>query len=569
MEMNRRSFLKAGAVAAGTAAASANVAFAEPAQGPGGEGGPQPSAEGAEEELDLNWREPMPAVDESLIVDTTSAEIVVIGAGHAGTAVARRAAEGGKDVILVEAQAEDAYFIIGNDIGHINSEYLKAAGVAEVDPIVFYNDWMIRAQNGAHPDLIMQFAQNSGRAVDWFLQDVDQEYLDTMTISYWPRDERMLDEIASQKFWTGTVQWGMGNEHSMTEVYRGIFARLREDLPNLSIEFDRTGQYLEKDETGRVTGVVTLDSDGAYHRYEGTQAVVLAAGDFGANKAMMTDLCVTANDVFQDGLTGWKNPFGAKDGSGIKMGVWAGGRLEPRPLASMNGDFVIPSMITPVGIYLNYKGERFCNEYFGDPTLSGKPAARIKQTVYYSIFDSKLPDTGAYSVSGHTCTDPQPATLQGFADKIAEAYAAGPDGVNGTYAADDLETLADYMGLDEEAKANMIAAVARYNANAANGRDEDYGKDPRVLFPIDEPPYMGVVAGPDHVGGVMVTLGGLMTDKHCNVYDEHLDEIPGLYAAGNCLGQRFGIAYFSPIPGVSIGSALTLGYLLGEHLAEL
>jgi predicted oxidoreductase len=66
----------------------------------------------------------------------------------------------------------------------------------------------------------------------------------------------------------------------------------------------------------------------------------------------------------------------------------------------------------------------------------------------------------------------------------------------------------------------------------------------------------------------MVTVGGLMTDKYCNVLGESLDPIPGLYAAGNCLGQRFGAAYFSPIPGVSIGSAITLGYTLGEHLAE-
>lgn len=89
-----------------------------------------------------------------------------------------------------------------------------------------------------------------------------------------------------------------------------------------------------------------------------------------------------------------------------------------------------------------------------------------------------------------------------------------------------------------------------------------------MLFTLDTPPFMGVVAGPDHVGGVMVTVGGLMTDKYCNVLGESLDPIPGLYAAGNCLGQRFGAAYFSPIPGVSIGSAITLGYTLGEHLAE-
>lgn len=113
-----------------------------------------------------------------------------------------------------------------------------------------------------------------------------------------------------------------------------------------------------------------------------------------------------------------------------------------------------------------------------------------------------------------------------------------------------------------------MASIERYNELAAAGVDEDFGKDSRVLFTLDTPPFMGVVAGPDHVGGVMVTVGGLMTDKHCNVLDEAMDPIPGLYAAGNCLGQRFGAAYFSPIPGVSIGSAITLGYTLGEHLAE-
>ena len=565
--MNRRSFLQ-GAAMGGVAAGMVGTASAAlAATAPNAEETAAASA-GSSEELDTNWREPMDAVDESQVVDTTSASIVVIGAGHAGTAVARRAAEGGKDVILIEAQAEDSYYIIGNDIGHINSDYLAEAGVPEVDPLELYTDWMVRCQNAAQPDLIMQFVQNSGAAVDWFLKYVDQEYLDTMNISYWPRNEHMLDEIAGQKFWTGTIQWGMGNEHSMTEVYGGIFAHLKADLPNLQIVFDRKGCYLEKDESGRVTGVIAVDSDGAYHRYEGTQAVVLAAGDFGANKAMMTDLCVTTEDVFQEGLTDWHDPFGAKDGSGIKMGVWAGGRLEPRPLASMNGDFVIPSMNTGVGIYLNYKGERFCNEYFGDPTWTGKPAARIKQTVYYALFDSKLPETDAYSISGHTCTDPQPETLAAKQDEIDAAYAAGAEGVSGTYAADDWETLADYMGLDEEAKANMVAAVQRYNEMCAAGRDDDYGKDSRVLFALDTPPYMGVVAGPDHVGGVMVTLGGLMSDKHCNVLDSAMDPIPGLYAAGNCLGQRFGTAYFSPVPGVSIGCALTLGYCLGDYLAQ-
>lgn len=40
----------------------------------------------------------------------------------------------------------------------------------EVDPVEFFNDWMMRSQNAANPSLIMQYATRSGEAVDWFLE---------------------------------------------------------------------------------------------------------------------------------------------------------------------------------------------------------------------------------------------------------------------------------------------------------------------------------------------------------------------------------------------------------------
>lgn len=566
-QISRRDFLK-GSVATGMLGAVAATGLGcAPAQQTSSEALSETGtvADAAETS---SWRVAPESVAEDAIVDETVADIVVIGAGHAGTATARSAAEkSGKSVVLLEALEEQYYTIIGNDIGHLNSQYLKDHGVPEVDPVEFFNDWMMRSQNAANPSLIMQYATRSGEAVDWFLEKVPAELLETMTISYWPRHENMLDEIAGQKFWTGTVQWGMGNEHNMTEVYQAIFASLAE-LPNLQLIFDRKGVYLEKDGDA-VTGVVCVDAAGTYHRYRANEAVVLAAGDFSADKEMMTDLCVTANDCLQEGITEWHDAMGGKDGSGIKMGVWAGGRLEPRPLGSMNGDFAIPSMNPGVGIYLDEKGNRYCNEFFGDPTWTGKPAARIKQNVYYTLFDSKLKETCTYSVSGHTCFDPQEQNIANIAAQFDQGLANGAKGDGrGTYVAEDWDTLAQYMGIEGEAKENMMASIERYNELAKAGVDEDFGKDSRVLFTLDTPPFMGVVAGPDHVGGVMVTVGGLMTDKYCNVLGESLDPIPGLYAAGNCLGQRFGAAYFSPIPGVSIGSAITLGYTLGEHLAE-
>ena len=45
--------------------------------------------------------------------------------------------------------------------------------------------------------------------------------------------------------------------------------------------------------------------------------------------------------------------------------------------------------------------------------------------------------------------------------------------------------------------------------------------------------------------------------------------VPGLYAAGDCLGGRYGIYYYTPCGGNFIGTSMTLGRELGKHLASL
>jgi len=65
----------------------------------------------------------------------------------------------------------------------------------------------------------------------------------------------------------------------------------------------------------------------------------------------------------------------------------------------------------------------------------------------------------------------------------------------------------------------------------------------------------------------MVTVGGLVTDGKQQVIDEYYKRIPGLFATGNCCGRRFGPQYSTPIAGVSIGMAVTLGREAGINAA--
>ena len=65
----------------------------------------------------------------------------------------------------------------------------------------------------------------------------------------------------------------------------------------------------------------------------------------------------------------------------------------------------------------------------------------------------------------------------------------------------------------------------------------------------------------------MVTLSGVMTDKDLCVVDIDGAPIPGLYAAGNDLGGRYGTGYCTPAAGNSIGMAVTNGRVAGQSAA--
>ena len=153
-------------------------------------------------------------------------------------------------------------------------------------------------------------------------------------------------------------------------------------------------------------------------------------------------------------------------------------------------------------------------------------------------------------------------------DLILEAGEEGFQAMSTVYAADDFETLGKRAGLSGEALQNFVKSIERYNELCALGRDEDFGKDADLMNAFDEPPYFVETVEDFHMGSMMVTVGGLLTNEYQNVLDQNRDPIPGLYATGNCCGRRFGTQYSTPISGVSVGIAITLGKLCGENAAK-
>ena len=132
----------------------------------------------------------------------------------------------------------------------------------------------------------------------------------------------------------------------------------------------------------------------------------------------------------------------------------------------------------------------------------------------------------------------------------------------------DAEELGRRIGFTGQDLENFIATVARYNELCEKGVDEDFAKEPVLLRPLNGE-HIFAYGAEKSFGSMLVTTGGLLTDDNSQVLGEDFEPIPGLFAAGNNCGGRFGFQYSTSIPGESLGLANTQGMLVGRYVAQL
>jgi succinate dehydrogenase/fumarate reductase flavoprotein subunit len=133
--------------------------------------------------------------------------------------------------------------------------------------------------------------------------------------------------------------------------------------------------------------------------------------------------------------------------------------------------------------------------------------------------------------------------------------------------------LAVAAGIDPDGLARTIAA---FNGPARRGEDPEFsrGSDPYQRFngapghlpnpciaPLETPPFYAVRVVPSELG----TFAGIATNADAQVVDGDGRPIPGLYAVGNDAASVMGGTY--PAAGITIGPALTFGYIAARHIA--
>ena len=129
--------------------------------------------------------------------------------------------------------------------------------------------------------------------------------------------------------------------------------------------------------------------------------------------------------------------------------------------------------------------------------------------------------------------------------------------------ADTIDGLARKLGLPV---APLKATVERYNGFCKTGIDEDFGKRPGLLIPVERPPFYGEISKSPWLLSIS---GGLRTNIKMQVLDKNEQVIRGLYAVGTIVGDMYSNIYTFLEPGHNLGATcVTFGYLVGKDIAK-
>lgn len=605
MELTRRGFIATAGIATGAVAAASAIADA-PREACADQAVARPDYYMCDED----WLGSAPAIDASAISETRQFDVVVVGGGHAGTQAALAAAQNGAKVAVIEKHLDGEIVYRGDDICSYNSKLLEGWGFGPYDLNEIANEYVRRANGRCNSSVIRRFVYNSGEMMDNLASLVP----DTSNVFDYAGGECIVQvaydtpdgasyplEVSGYKMWASTVQTvGTKNATPVGKAQLEGVSRLteletycRDAAEDLGAEWfcGYTGVECVLGADGSVTGVIASTEDGTYVQFDAARGVILATGDFGANADMVWELCsecaenAMRHGVERSAMVGMTDC----DGSGHKMGCWAGGAIEshPRPVAGDAPSISFGPWGSTPCLWMNCKGERFMNESFAGLVLAQsvrQPTATEGMTGNFAIMDKKHMQYVQAGGLDHG------APNWGFPEGIEE-YQAQMDAATGTegeitvrgleianrtmamsntvYVGTTAEEALSNAGLSGEALQTALATLEAYNEMCATGVDTEFGKPSNNMIAIDEAPFYVATQGTLRCYGPgLNTLAGLCVDSYYRVLNPNKDAVvPGLYAVGNTMGERYGNAYNCPSAGNNMGNAMTSGRVAGKHAA--
>ncbi|MBQ9663098.1 MAG: FAD-dependent oxidoreductase [Oscillospiraceae bacterium] len=510
-----------------------------------------------------DWLGEEPEIAESEIVEEIDTEVLVIGAGHAGTFAACSAVENGAKTLLIEKMTHDLASGMRDTLAAVNSkQQIENDDNPDRDEVIRYIcDW---SQGYAKRSLVSVWADRSGETMDWlterfanaellrgFRHEVDEHN---------PEDNYPTYDVGH------SIQYGEAYYEQLTmdvllDYAIGLGLEVLYETP--MVKLLKTGE--------RVTGVIAKNAAGDYIRINASKGVILCAGGYSGNETMMRALQPWS---LEQCCINYSKP--GDKGDGIKACLWAGASMDSTHSAMIferggikpNETGVVEDgqlfwMGSQPFLKVNLKGERFMNEYMPyDYALHA--ASQQPDHTYCMIWDSTYA-SDVERFATHGCSRLYPH-VNGADPVFPLEYIdyMNYDLMERGYivSADTLEELAEKLGLPAEA---FLATVKRYNDLAAKGVDEDFGKESYRLSTLDTAPYYGI----RQAGGYLIcTMDGIRINETMHAIREDGTQIEGLYVCGDNSGSYFHGSYPNLLAGCAAGRSATFGRYAGLLAAQ-
>lgn len=467
------------------------------------------------------------------------ADVIVVGGGNAGIPAAIGAARTGATVLVLEKMPYlgGTLVVSGGQLSGANSRLQIAAGFAD-SPEQHYRDIMAMGDFRANPRLLQKHTQNAGWTIDW-LQDLGVGF---------DRGRPVLMDHHELYSVPRSYQPIGGGAAVASTLIDEMNRFVDEGIIEVRLQTEVIG--LVQDENGGVIGVQAVTQDEEETTFHASH-VVLATGGYGANVELMEkyhgDIGANALTYVPDHASGSGLMMATDIGADLThmdfIVLYPGGIEDPeRP----NRPLRLRVNLSPAfsgDIWVNEEGRRFINEDTLSPDEKEIAILRQPNVTTYVVFDAAAVERN------------QPPVFGWSWEEFEEAAEEGQYVYMGTT----ITELAENAGINS---VNLVATVAQYNADLAQGWDRQFDR-PTIDYPISEGPFYAVKTKPM----TYLTHGGLRVTDELEVLATTGQIIPGLYAVGEVIGmgQLMGRAFAG---GIGNTSPITLGIMLGEELGR-
>lgn len=529
--------------------------------------------------LCLVWAS-LPALGQEAAYDhQDSADLVIVGAGTAGISAAINAVENGAERVIVIEKMPYVGGCLLTSHGNCSAAVTKIQqeeGLTGDSYEMYKSDIMKEGtREGGHPNeaLTDLYVENAGMFWDWMwdkgLKDYDFILDEEGHISRWNvghnifNYKRAYDPIAPEG---SECRSGLGD----------FMLRLLEGTQGIEIVLNTEALHLVPNEKGQIVGVETVNvNDGTTGLYTSAHGILMATGGYASNPALIAHFNSNVKNTTS-------NSMPSSDGYGLYMMQEVGASFSDlmdwyvgypcgieNPATPGRGYVQYPNIYYTGGIIVNKEGNRYFNETSQDTTGHELGLMQQPDTVEYHIWTDKII---------------QDMMKTSYGDGFESFFLQG-DGAAYVKSADSIEELARQLGIDGE---NLKKTVESYNAHVESGEPDEFGRTfvtdvdlENLNFFVNESGSgerletnvlaVNKVEGEKYYAVevkamLVMTMGGVNCNGSLQVLDMEGNAIPGLYAAGEVVGNVWGTFVSS---GCGVMGALTFGHLAAENMLTL